>query len=270
MILCLNSNAAIDKTVVINRFCLNEIHRPLSVLALPGGKGANVAKGLKCLGESPLVSGWVGGFNGRFIETGLQQAGIQTSFVHVGFESRTCLSILDPEYNTLTEVYERGDPLPSHKITELLDLFASLVPSCSAVTLSGSLPPAVPADFYAQLINIAAACKIPVFLDSSGEPLKQGIELARPYLIKPNAREFAGLMEITGSVGTSRSLPEKALILSRQKSIIVAVSLGADGLLVADKTNVFQVKPPAVAARSAVGSGDCLMSGLAYGITHGF
>jgi fructose-1-phosphate kinase PfkB-like protein len=120
------------------------------------------------------------------------------------------------------------------------------------------------------LISIAAACKVPVFLDSSGEPLRQGIELARPYLIKPNAREFAGLLEITDSVGTPGSLPEAALTLSIEKSIIVAVSLGADGLLVADKTSVFQVKPPDVAARSAVGSGDCVMAGLAYGITHGF
>src|SRR5947209_3566371 len=119
MILCINANAAIDKTVVVPGFVLNEIQRPESVLALPGGKGANCAKGLKHLGESPLVSGWVGGFNGRFIEEGLQRQGIDTAFVYVEAESRTCLSILDPAQGTLTELYEKGDPIPAGKVEEI-------------------------------------------------------------------------------------------------------------------------------------------------------
>ena len=64
MILCVNPNVAIDKTVVVRSFRLNEIHRPEQVMALPGGKGCNVARALKCLGESPVVAGWVGGVVG--------------------------------------------------------------------------------------------------------------------------------------------------------------------------------------------------------------
>src|SRR5512144_1251596 len=90
MILCLNLNAAIDKTIVVSSFEINKIHRPESVLALAGGKGCNVARALKTLKEIPVVSGWVGGFAGQFIERELQQEGIQTDFVHTDFESRTC------------------------------------------------------------------------------------------------------------------------------------------------------------------------------------
>ncbi|MFL5734920.1 MAG: 1-phosphofructokinase family hexose kinase [Chloroflexia bacterium] len=179
MILCINANAAIDKTVVVNGFVLNAIQRPESVLALPGGKGANCAKGLKQLGGLPVVSGWVGGFNGRFIEEGLQQEGIDTAFVYVEAESRTCLSILDPTGGTLTEIYERGEPIPAGKVEELKAVFRSLVgpgARCEAVTLSGSLPPGVPDDFYGQLIGIARAERVRVFLDSSGEALKKGFE----------------------------------------------------------------------------------------------
>src|SRR5512133_735283 len=73
MILCLNLNAAIDKTIVVSSFEINRIHRPESVLSLAGGKGCNVARALKTLGEVPVVSGWVGGFAGRFIEDELHQ-----------------------------------------------------------------------------------------------------------------------------------------------------------------------------------------------------
>lgn len=268
MILCINANAAIDKTVVVNGFRLNEIHRPESVLALPGGKGANAAKGLKRLGESPVVSGWVGGYNGRFIEEGLRQEGIETAFVHLEAESRTCLSILDPEGGTLTEIYERGDPIPQAKVDEFRDLFASVVSSYAAVTLSGSLPPGVPADFYGHLIEIANRAKVPVFLDSSGHALKKGLESGRPFLIKPNASEFA---ELEGrDVARTEDLPGIVGEASKRWGTIIALSMGADGVLVASGDQVFQARPPRIRIKSAVGSGDCLLAGITYGITHGF
>src|SRR3990172_2248846 len=126
MILCVNPNAAIDKTVVVHSFRLNEIHRPQQVLAIPGGKGCNVARALKRLGETPVVAGWVGGFAGQFIEVGLRGEDIQTAFVYTDFESRTCLSILDPENNSLTEIYEKGDPLPAEKVEEFKDFFQAV------------------------------------------------------------------------------------------------------------------------------------------------
>ena len=119
MILCLNLNAAIDKTIVVSSFEINKIHRPESVIALAGGKGCNVARALKTLGETPVVSGWVGGFAGQFIETELHRERIQTDFVHTDFESRTCTSILDREKQTITELYELGESVPLEKIDDL-------------------------------------------------------------------------------------------------------------------------------------------------------
>ncbi len=127
MILCVNANAAIDKTVVVSPFRLNTIHRPQQVLALPGGKGANVARGLQQLGETPVVIGWVGGHSGQYIATRLHGEGIETIFVHLESESRTCLSILDPEQGTLTEIYEHGEPVPGVKVEAFKDVFRSVV-----------------------------------------------------------------------------------------------------------------------------------------------
>ncbi len=271
MILCINANAAIDKTVIIDRFHLNEIHRPQSVISLPGGKGANVAKALKRLGETPLISGWLGGFNGRFIEAGLQADGIDTAFVYVDFESRTCLSILDPEEGTLTEIYERGDPIPAGKVEELESTFRRLVGTCSAVTLSGSLPPGVPANFYARLTSIANEAHLPVFLDSSGDALKQGIEGGKLYLIKPNIKEFADLAGRKAEELTDPGdLARLAVEVSNRYKTIVALSMGPSGVLVASGSETYRVVPPRIPIKSAVGSGDCLLAGITYGVTHGF
>jgi tagatose 6-phosphate kinase len=267
MILCLNLNAAVDKTVVVSPFRLNEIHRPEQVLALPGGKGANVARGLKHLGGAPVVMGWVGGFNGGFIESGLQREGIATAFVHVAAESRTCLSIVDNANGTLTEIYERGDAVPEAKIAELEERFRTSVGQYQVVTLSGSLPPGVPADFYARLIAIAHAAGVPVYLDSSGAALRQGLAHGQVFLIKPNRYEFADL--IGAEPADPRGLAAAAQVLARQWATIVVLSLGGDGALVASRDLLFRVQPPPIRAQSAVGSGDCLLAGLVYTMSNG-
>ena len=266
MILCVNPNAAIDKTAIVSPFRLNAIHRPQEVLALPGGKGCNVARALRTLGDTPVVTGWVGGFAGQFIESGLQAEGIQTAFAHTAAESRTCLSILDRENNTLTELYEKGAPVTTADVDALLERFHGLVFNADAVVLSGSLPAGAPPDLYRQLAQIAGSARVPVMLDSSGAALRLGLE-ARPALIKPNETEFAELLghAITGE----DALVEASQHFSSQYGARVVVSLGADGVLAADGDACWKARPPQWDIVSAVGSGDCLLAGITYALALG-
>ncbi len=268
MILCVNPNAAIDKTIVVKSFRLGEIHRPEQVIPTPGGKGCNVARGLKCLGESPVVTGWVGGFAGQFIEAGLRREAIGTAFVHTDFESRTCMSILDSESKVLTEIYENGAAVPEVLVTEFRDHFRTIVGNYTAVTFSGSLPPGVPKKIYSELIAIAREAGVQTFLDSSGMAFKLGLEIGKPHLIKPNASEFAEL--VGHAAETLADIAQAAMDISERYGTIVVVSLGAQGAIAAQQSQVVQVCPPRVAIKSAVGSGDCMLAGIAYGLTHQF
>ncbi len=263
MILCLNPNAAIDKTIVVPSFEFGRIHRPESVIALAGGKGCNVARGLKTLGETPVVSGWVGGFAGQFIETELHQEGIQTDFVHTDFESRTCTSILDRRNGTMTEIYEIGEVVPPEKVEELQAHIRAVIGNYEALTLSGSLPPGVPLNFYASIIAIAREAGVPTFLDSSGEALRQGIE-AGPFFVKPNEAEAKSLLGVEQN--HSLDFVPAALEISAKYGTNVLLSMGAQGAVAARGTEAFVVRSPAVEAKSAVGSGDCSLAGLTYGI----
>ncbi len=266
MILCVNANAAVDKTAVVSPFRLDEIHRPQRLLVLPGGKGCNVARALKTLGDDPVMTGWVGGFAGGFIEDALRREGIATQFVYTDAESRACLSILDPENGTLTEVYEQGEPISPDRLAELIELFRRSLPECAAVTLSGSLPAGVPADFYAQLIEIAHAAGIPAYLDASGEALRRGLE-AQPALIKPNRREFSDL--VGGSLVTHDDYVAAAVETAARYRTTVILSLGADGAVGAVGTKVLRARSPQVTVVSAVGSGDCLLAGIVHRLTAG-
>lgn len=267
MILCLTLNAAVDKTAVVSPFQLNAIHRPREVLALPGGKGCNVARALTTLGADTCVSGWIGGFTGKFIEAGLRDEGIETAFVHTETESRTCLSILDPENGTLTELYEAGAPVTPERQTALLGRFRALLPGCAAVALSGSLPAGVPPAFYAQLIELARAAGVPAYLDSSGPALAHGLA-AQPYAVKPNRAEF---VELTGSkAADSAQFAAAAAQLAAERGVLVLLSLGADGAVAADGRVTLHARPPQLDIVSAVGSGDCLLAGVIHGLTQGW
>jgi 1-phosphofructokinase family hexose kinase len=267
MILCLNLNAAIDKTIVVSSFEINKIHRPESVIALAGGKGCNVARALKTLREIPVVSGWVGGFAGQFIEKELQREGIKTDFVYTDFESRTCTSILDRERQTMTEIYEVGESVPLEKIEELRARIRAIIGNYEAVTLSGSLPPGVTIDFYAGVIEIAKKAGVLTFLDTSGEALCKGVE-AGPFFVKPNEIEANSLLGVEQN--DSLDFAQAAVEISTKYETNVLLSMGVNGAIAAKGQEAFIVKSPSVEAKSAVGSGDCTLAGLTYGILHGF
>jgi tagatose 6-phosphate kinase len=265
--LCVNANAAIDKTVVVPSFQLDKIHRPEQVVLLPGGKGINVARGLQTLGETARVTGWAGGFAGQFIAAGLQKEGIPAEFAWCDFESRTCLSILDPSGGTLTELYENGEPVPAEKAGELLDLFRRLLPGSQFAAISGRLSPGVPADFYARLLRAAAEAGVPAALDCSGEALRLGLEYGKPTLIKPNLSEFQALCgeKISGLP----SLAAAARAAAARWDTLVVLSLGAEGAIAARADEGFHARPPQIPVVSAVGSGDALLAGVIQALAGG-
>ena len=192
---------------------------------------------------------------------------IQTDFIYTDAESRTCTSILDSEKQTLTEIYELGELIPPVKVDELLAHIRAIIGNYQAVTLSGSLPPGVPTDFYARVIEVAKEANVLAFFDSSGEALRKGAE-ATPFFIKPNETEARSLLGIEAN--RPIDFAQAAVEISATYRTNVLLSMGANGAIATNGQKVFIVKSPAVEAKSAVGSGDCMLAGLTYGITQGF
>ena len=267
MILCVNPNAAVDKTLVVENFRHNAIHRPSFELALPGGKGCNVARVARVLGQQPVVTGWVGGHAGQFIEDGLQAEGILTAFVHTVVESRDCVSILDPSTGAMTEIYEKGRPVSPDELQAFFDLFRAWLPKVQMVTLSGSLPPGVPADFYAALIRQSREAGVPVVLDSSGEPLRSGVEEGRPDVLKCNQAELSGL--VGQPLESLEDVRRVILDLVARLDARVVIPLGGAGAIAAQGQRIWLAQAPRIEAVSAVGSGDAFLAGLACGLLEG-
>lgn len=267
-LVCVALNAAIDKTVAVDRLDTGAIHRPEVLAALPGGKAVNVARAASRLGMESSVVAVVGGHAGAWFEEALALRGIPARLVRVAGETRTCLSVMDKSTGELTEFYEPGITLLPEAWAEVEGALASELDRTSVrplVVLAGSLPPGAPRGAYARLAREAAAAQAPVAVDVAGEPLRLALT-ERPWLVKVNAKEAAettGLAtdDAGGTLAAARKLRERG---ARQ----VLLTRGTDGaVFVGDES--WTVGPPPELGPYSVGSGDVLLAGLVVALAHG-
>ncbi len=261
MILTVTLNAAIDKTYRVERFSLDRVHRPDEWRIAAGGKGINVARVFQALGGNATATGFLGGFNGRFIADSLKSEGIQADFVRTRNESRVCIAIVDPIALTQTEVNESGPEISSSEVRKLKRTFERLIKDrdWSFVTLSGSIPPGVPSSIYADLIDIARSTGTRAVLDASGEALRLGVG-AVPWMLKPNIHELSYLIgqelrEFTEAENAAREILKSGVD-------VIVVTGGKDGCICVVRDQVWRAKPPQVPFVSAVGSGDSFLGGF--------
>ena len=127
MIITVTLNAAIDKSLSVPNFRLGRRHRTVEQRTMAGGKGVNIARTLKALGQPVIATGFAGGVTGTHIVEQLTEESILNDFVRIREESRTNTSVLDPTTGEQTEINERG---PS--VSEQRDRAVRATSSCTS------------------------------------------------------------------------------------------------------------------------------------------
>ena len=255
-------NPCIDKAAVVERLVPYELNRIKILRTDPGGKGINVAHILRSAGVDVLACGFLAGRAGGLREI-LRKAGIAADFLEVEGETRINLKLLDESAQKITEITEPGFSVPPQSLESFLGRFASLTAGASAVVLSGSLPPGVPATVYRDCIRIARLGGARAILDADGEALTEGVA-DKPFAVKPNTRELERLVgrSLTGVpeiLAAARGLIEKGVEL-------VLVSMGAAGALVLDRKSAYRTEPWDAAIKSPTGAGDAMVGALAFAL----
>ncbi|OON78754.1 1-phosphofructokinase family hexose kinase [Streptomyces tsukubensis] len=262
MILTVTLNTALDLTYRVPALTRRGSHRVDEVTERAGGKGLNVARVLATLGHEVTVTGFAGGATGGTVRTLLAESkGVRDALMPVAGSTRRTVAVVDESDGDTTQFNEPGPLITGDEWAAFLDSYESLLDGADAVALSGSLPRGLPVGAYATLIRQARANRVPVLLDTSGEPLRRGVA-ARPDLVKPNAEELAQL--------TGVREPERATLDARGKGArAVIASLGADGLLAATEEGTWRVAAPRRIRGNPTGAGDSLVAGLLSGLVEG-
>ncbi len=266
MIVTLTPNPVLDRTLTVQHIEFDDVLRATSTRLDWGGKGFNVSRALKALGKESVAMAFAGGGTGHVLQQGLNRLGIVTDFVAISGETRTNVVIVDQTTGRHIKVNEAGPSIAPQEHDELLQRIRLRVKPGDLWVLAGSLPPGLPVSFYAEVIELLQSSGARAFLDTSGEPLRLGCA-AQPALVKPNIAEA---QEITGQRIDS---PHDALIAAGHflsKGIDrVALSMGADGLVLATADEAVWAKPPAVQVSNPTGAGDSLLAGVAWALQQG-
>ena len=262
MILTVTLNTSIDKLYLVESIHPETVMRVKEVHNTAGGKGLNVSRVAAKLREPVTAMGFVGGFNGQYLESLISQPLVRCAFTHVQGETRSCINCWNLSTGRSTEYLEPGQPVTQEDIDRFLSDFSACLPEADVVTISGSVPKGVPEDFYCELIRRCRAAGIPVLVDTSGSRLIAAVK-EKPLFIKPNEDEIAQLTEHCVS---GREEAVKALARLHADGIAYAVlSMGEEGALLACDRGVFHGRPPKITPRNTVGCGDSMVAGFAAG-----
>ena len=256
-------NPAIDQTVSVDNFQAGIVNRSRAMRFDAGGKGVNVASFLADYGMDIVVTGFLGEENADIFERHFARKKIEDRFIRVPGETRVNIKIMDEHNQETTDLNTPGQALGGYAVDRLTEQVEALAEACEWIILSGNLPPGLPSDFYADLIQSLKKKKRSIVLDTSGEALREGVK-ADPYMIKPNIDELSQL--------TGKELKELTEVHSAARSLLnddlqlVVVSMGADGALLVKKEEALIAAPPAVTVKSTVGAGDAMVAGLVAGL----
>lgn len=265
MILTITANPAVDRAYSVAELVIGEVHRPTAMNATAGGKGLNVARVASILGAEVAAMGFIGGSNGAFIASELKKLGFRDSFTRISGETRICINIADAQGRS-TELLESGPVIQPLEKRQFLQDFSANLKQSSIITASGSLPKGLDGSFYCQLVQLAREKGKPMIVDTSGAAL-QAVLGAKPFMVKPNRSELSRYLgrEIAAEQDLQSALQE----LHSQGIEIPLVTLGGDGAMACIDGSFYRFTAPRVQVKSAVGSGDSTIAGIAVGLEQG-
>jgi 1-phosphofructokinase/tagatose 6-phosphate kinase len=261
MIITVTLNAAIDKSLSVPNFRLGRRHRTVEQRTMAGGKGVNVARTLKALGQPVIATGFAGGVTGTHIVEQLTDEAVLNDFVRIREESRTNTSVLDPTSGEQTEINERGPSVSEREVELFADKLLYLARGAAIVVFAGSLPRGVEPEIYASLIRDLARMDVTTVIDTDGEPLHHAVR-AEPDVVSPNLLEAEELVGHEFANEDERSLAVREIAALGPREAIMTLPDGCYAQVLIDGQPVLKrawVAPREPVAKS--GSGDAFLAG---------
>jgi fructose-1-phosphate kinase PfkB-like protein len=288
-------NPSIDRTLWIRNFRAGSTFVADRSEDYAGGKGVNTSRALLRMGVASTATGILGKRGSRFYLDILDQEGIDHRFLSCEGRVRTNVTVLSGRGGPETHIRDRGPVLPRERAETLLKrledtLLAALEPENDSparrsreelrrtgaerapgtgvqerrliVVFSGSLPEGLSPDTYARLIRGVKTAGAHTYLDTSGEPLRLGLE-SQPFFIKPNRYE---VQEALGFLPRTEKDYLRAVETFHGMNIpLVMISRGEEGLILSDGRDLISAAVSIDHPLNSVGSGDAAVAGGVLG-----
>lgn len=265
MITTVTPNPALDITYNVQGLIVGASNRVADVHERPGGKGVNVSRVLHQLGHATVATGWATPeFNAR-----LRASDIPASFVDARDHVRRTIAVADgPD---VTMLLEPGSRVRHDAVDTLADAITNTEPD--VVAICGSVPDNLPATIVADLAaTIQARTNATCVIDTSGPPLHAAMH-APGTILKVNHHEAAAALAPAGAGPDEPASPPAVAVVVRGLVELghptVAVTMGADGLVLAHDGQLVHARLPTPVPGNPTGAGDAATAALCRGLVTG-
>jgi 6-phosphofructokinase 2 len=265
-ILTLTFSPCIDKSTTVAELIPEKKLKCCEPKLDPGGGGINVARAIKKLGGKTIAIYAAGGYTGKTLKKLLKEEKVASIIIESKNETRENIIVFEEKSGKQFRFGMPGTKLFKTEWEKCLQTIKK-AGNIEFIVASGSLPPGVPVDIYAQLAVIAKKKKAKLVVDTSGEALKHAAKEG-VYLLKPNLNELsflAGKKQLH-----ENEIAEIALqIIDKGHCEVLVVSMANKGAMLFSKDMIKKVIPPPVKIKSTVGAGDSMVAGIVYALSTG-
>ncbi|ADB34881.1 1-phosphofructokinase [Kribbella flavida DSM 17836] len=248
-------NLALDVTYAVDELVVGGSHRVTEVRQRAGGKGVNVARVAATLGHPVLALGFVGGLTGELVAGELFDAGLTALLTPIAGETRRTVAVVNGSDGDATIFNEPGPTVSDDEWRA----FHDRMPwgRLEVLACSGSLPPGLPADAYAEIAVRARHHDVLSVVDAGGEALLAAARAGA--VVRANAAE---LREALGEV----DVPDGARHLVGLGATAAVITDGARGMVAASNKGVWRADPVEQVAGNPTGAGDACTAVVAAAV----
>lgn len=230
-----------------------------------GGGGINVARVIVELGGTCELLYLSGGATGTLLEAMLQPLGIVKHVIPITDPVRVAYNVRERSTGLEYRFVPEGPMVTAEEIAPVFSVIDAA--GADYVVASGSLPRGLADDTYARLAERTVAQGGRFVLDTSGPALVKTLERTKAFLIKPSLGELETLAG-TSLDRDSAGAAAQALV-RRGVADHIAVTLGADGAILAGADRVLRLPAVEIDVKSAVGAGDSFLAGMVWSLSQG-
>jgi len=252
------ANPALDWCITVDSLTEGGISAAASETVHPGGKGVNVARILHRLGKQVMAIYPGGGFSCGEHSSLLAAEGVPHHIFPVPGTLRRNVVITAGHAEETFKINSPGAAFPAENEEELKSWILSKCSGGDWLILSGSLAPGFSQGFYREMIEKSRQSGITTVLDSSGIPLREGID-AEPHIAKPNMTELSTMIGQT--FATMEQVEKHSSVQAMAAHTELLVSGGREGALLFAKDGIWRGRCDTAVPHLIVGGGDSLLGG---------
>lgn len=266
MIFTVTLHPALDKVSVVRDFAVDSVCMTERSQLSPGGQGIHISRVLQGLGARTMAMGLIGGAAGEFIRDRLDVMGVPNDFTFTSHETRTNLTILDPDNGTCTRVLEPGQPVTAENLQELWEKLDEQVRPGDTVVFAGKNPAGVTDHQLADWIAILRDRGVRTALDTMGMAMKIGVA-AGPTVIRPDRSQLEDLCE--------KELPDLPSLAAAASTVAangverVIVHLSHREALFVTAGERYHVQGPILERSTTRGAADALLASVLWALEQG-